>query len=80
MDIDMKSIEKRFIKYNKNNIVLTGEEIEILETYNINYQKCQSISELIYLIENNKDDSNYDDLDWVESSLAEFNYYHNTNK
>lgn len=74
------NIEKRFIKYNKNNIILTGEQIEILDEYNIDYTKCKSISELIFLIEKNIDDDNYNDLDYVSSSLAEFNYYHNTNK
>lgn len=74
------NVEKRFIKYNKNNIVLTGEQIEILDEYGIDYTKCKSINELIFLIERNIDDDNYNDLDYVSSSLAEFNYYHNTNK
>ncbi len=77
MDNDM---EKRFIKYNKNNIVLTGEQIEILDAYNIDYTKCKSINELIFLIERSIDDDNYNDLDYVSSCLAEFNYYHNTKK
>ena len=38
------------------------------------------MTELINLIERNIDDDNYDDLDWLSQSLAEFNYYHNTNK
>lgn len=80
MNIDMNEIENRFTKYQKNDIYLTGEQIDILNEYGIDYDKCNSISELIYLIESNKDDDNYDDLDWVQSNLAEFNYYHNTNK
>jgi len=76
----MNEIENRFTKYHKNDIYLTGEQIDILNEYNINYVNCNSINELIYLIEKNKDDDNYDDLDWVQSNLAEFNYYHNTNK
>lgn len=80
MDINMNEIENRFTKYHKNDIYLTGEQIDILNEYNINYVNCNSINELIYLIEKNKDDDNYDDLDWVQSNLAEFNYYHNTNK
>ncbi len=80
MDIDMKEIENRFIKYRHNNIVLTGEQIDILQKYNIDYQKCQTINEVINLIERKKDDDNYDQLDWVCEQLAEFNYYHNTNK
>lgn len=80
MDIDMAELQKRFITYNKNNICLTGEQQEILDTYNIHYEYCKSINELINLIEINKDDDNYDELDWVQLNLSEFNYYHNTNK
>ena len=80
MDIDMKEIENRFIKYQNKGIVLTGEQVDILEENNIDYKSCSSITELISLIERNKDDSNYEDLDWVQMNLAEFNYYHNTNK
>lgn len=80
MDIDMNKIENNFIKYRKNNIYLTGEQIDILNSYNIDYNSCLSINELIYLIERNKNDDNYDELDWVETNLSEFNYYHNVNK
>lgn len=80
MDIDMNKIENNFIKYRKNNIYLTGEQIDILNSHNIDYNSCLSINELIYLIERNKNDDNYDELDWVETNLSEFNYYHNVNK
>lgn len=80
MDININELENNFIKYNHKNIVLTGKEIDILTNYNIAYQECNSINELIYLIEINKDDDNYDELDWVQTNLAEYNYYHNTNK
>lgn len=80
MEFDIEQAQKRFISYNKKDIYLTGEQIEILDNYNIEYQNCNSISELINLIERSKDDDNYDELDWVQSELAEFNYYHNTNK
>ena len=77
LDID---INKNFIIYNTNDIYLTEEQVDILNFYNIDYRKCKSVSELISLIERNKDDDNYDDLDWVSSNLSDFNYYHNTNK
>ena len=79
MDFDINEIEKRFIKYNKNGIYLTGEQIDILNQYNIDYKSCKSINELISLIDRLKDDDNYEDLDWVQLNLSEFNYYHNTN-
>lgn len=80
MDIDISEIENRFISYNKNGIYLTGEQVDVLNSYNIDYSKCKSITELINLIERYKDDDNYDELDWVQSNLSEFNYYHNINK
>ncbi len=80
MDFNIEEIENRFIKFSKNGIYLTGEQIDTLEKYNINYEKCKSISELINLIEQYKDDDNYDELDWVQTNLSDFNYYHNTNK
>lgn len=79
MEMDEEAL-KRFIKYQKKGIILTGEEIDILDAYGIDYTKCISVNELISLIERSKDDSNFDDLDWVEANLAEFNYYHNTHK
>lgn len=80
MEFDLDSIEKNFIEYSSNNIYLTKEQVDILDMYNIDYRKCKSITELINLIERNKDNDNYEDLDWVSSNLSEFNYYHNTNK
>ena len=80
MDFDIKEIEKNFVAYSKNNIYLTGEQIEVLNNYCIDYTTCKSITELISLIERYKDDDNYDELDWIQSNLSEFNYYHNTNK
>lgn len=80
MDIDMNEIEKRFIQYNKNNIYLTGEQMDILERYKIDYKSCKSINELIYLIDCFKGDDNFDDLDWIQMNLSEFSYYYNTNK
>lgn len=80
MDINMAELENRFIKYQKNDIFLTGEQIDILTQYGIDYENCKTINELLFLIERYKDDDNYDDLDWVQINLSEFNYYHNTNK
>ena len=80
MDFDIKEVEKRFITYSKNNIYLTGEQVEVLNNYSIDYTKCKTITELINLIERYKDDDNFDELDWVQTNLSEFNYYHNTNK
>lgn len=80
MDFNLEEAENRFIKYSKNGIYLTGEQIDTLDKYCIDYTRCKSINELIHLIDQYKDDDNYDELDWVQTNLSEFNYYHNVNK
>ena len=80
MDFNLEEAENRFIKYSINGIYLTGEQIDTLDKYSIDYTKCKSINELITLIDQYKDADNYDELDWVQTNLSEFNYYYNVNK
>lgn len=67
----------------ENGILLTKKEKEILDRFQISYQQCGSLKEIIFLIEEifNEDDSlDLEELDLVSSSLAERDYYQNTNK
>lgn len=70
------------LKLNKINdkLYLTNKEIEVLDKYEINYNT--SIDLLMYEIDEILNDSLDDlsDLEEVSNSIAEFNYYHNTNK
>jgi len=70
------------LKLNKINdkLYLTNKEIEVLDKYEINYNT--SIDLLMYEIDEILNDSLGDlsDLEEVSNSIAEFNYYHNTNK
>ena len=70
------------LKLNKINdkLYLTNKEIEVLDKYEINYKT--SIDLLMYEIDEILNDSLGDlsDLEEVSNSIAEFNYYHNTNK
>lgn len=62
-------------------IMLTNQEIEVLNRYQIPYQKCISLKEIIFEIEEvipDLDDS--EELDYISSLLAERDYYQNTNK
>ena len=64
-----------------NGLLLTNREIEILDRYNINYKKCISLKEVIYLIEeiiNEEEDST--ELELISQSISERDYYQNTNK
>lgn len=82
----MESLEeefnKRSIKKRSNGIYLSDEQIEILNRYDFDYRKYNSINSLLFDIEDYLNDSysDLDDLEYVSKSISEFNYYHNTNK
>lgn len=66
-----------------NGLMLTNGEISVLKRFNINYMKCTSLKELLYNIElvlREEDDDGLDELDFVASTIAERDYYQNTNK
>lgn len=64
-----------------NGILLTNYEISVLNKYKINYKNCSSLKDVIFLIEKNL--SEYDeleDLEEISQTIAERDYYVNTNK
>ena len=68
------------LKLNKinDNLYLTNKEIEVLDRYDIDYHT--SIEELMFNLDEILNENDYEDLEEVSNSIAEFNYYHNTNK
>lgn len=85
VDIDelcnLNGIEDNMHNIKYNGFMLSNSQIEVLNRYNIDYQKYASISGLICEIEdilNNEED--FEDLEKLSLELAEFNYYQNTNK
>lgn len=80
-DKDLYATENDFhIKH--NNFYITKKQIEILDKYDININNYTNIESLLFDIEEYLNDSFEEspDLEWVSESLAEFNYYNNTNK
>lgn len=72
--------QNKFIKVN-DKITLKESQIEILKKYQIPYETCNSINEIIYLVEEILEtDSNIEDLENVSTSLSEFDYYNNYRK
>lgn len=66
-----------------NGLMLTNGEISILKRFGIDYAKCLSLKEILYEIESvlqEDDASDLDELDLVAASIAERDYYQNTNK
>lgn len=72
------------LKQVKKNIYLNNREMQILKMYDIDFQNCVDMNDLLFKIDNVLNDlyDNYDieDLEWVSSSISERNYYMNTKK
>ena len=60
--------------------MLTNKEIEVLKKYNIEYEKCINLKELIFYIEDILQEEDLSDLEEIEKSISERDYYENTNK
>lgn len=60
-------------------LYLTKHQIDVLDRYDIDY-KTKSIDELLFEIEDILNYEDNEELDKLSMDLAEFNYYHNTNK
>ena len=63
-----------------NNIFLTQYQIAVLERFHIEYATCNSIQEILFLIDDYLDTDYEEELDEISRSLQEFNYYNYTNK
>lgn len=61
----------------KNKMYLSNNEIKTLEKYNVNYNNYDSLSSLIFDLNEIEGD---DELEQLAIELSEFNYYNNQNK
>ena len=71
------------MNYISNTYALTNREIEVLNKYDIDYKSCVSLKDVLNRIEDvfyTDDDLELDDLEEVSLSIAERDYYQNTNK
>ena len=78
------NIENTQLKTRKNGLLLSDEQINILNNHNINYELYQTLESLIFAIEDYINDvqgyMDITDIDELSKQLAEQNYYNNTNK
>lgn len=76
MDFNSNSLQK------VGCLMLTNKEISVLDRYDINYKNCKSLKEVLFLLEDVISDMDIvdDELDNVSQSIAERDYYQNTNK
>ena len=81
IDEIMESIDFSKNQYQtlKSGIMLTNWEISVLEQYHVPYQKCLSLKEILYEIEEVlQDQDDCLELENVSSSISERDYYQNT--
>ena len=53
--VGLKEYDKNFLKSRKNGLLLTDNQVETLERYNIDAGKCSSMTELMYMIDETLD-------------------------
>lgn len=75
--------EKNKIQTTKQNLFLTNYEIAVLKKYHIDYDNCKTAKEILQRVESiisDLEDLEQEELDQVSMSIAERDYYQNTNK
>lgn len=83
LGIEENDYDKNFLKARKNGLLLTDNQVKILERYNIDPGKCGSTSELLYMIDEateGLDEEEYADLNNIAEVLDERRYYEEINK
>ncbi len=79
MENDLNNVKRDFHK-NYNGIYLTDNEVSILKQRGFEVSRYNSIKDLMFDLEEFLENDTDDELEIVLDSIAEFNYYHNTNK
>ncbi len=79
-DDEIMGKEKSFLKRRENGLMLSDNDIEILERNNINYLEYSNLESLIFAISELLDEEENDELDALNMKLGEYNYYNYTNK
>ena len=78
--MDELNLVKRDFHKDYNWIYLNDAEVNILKNNGINIDNYHSLKQLMFDLENIIDEEENEELEMVLDSIAEFNYYHNTNK
>lgn len=67
--------EKTFLKRRENNLLLSDNDIEILNNNNINYLDYHTLSELLFAITEVLEENVDPQLEELSIKLGEYNYY-----
>ena len=71
--------DNALVKIN-DKVYLTKYQIAVLDRFHIEYNSCNDISEILFLIDDYLDTDFEEELDDIGKSLQEFSYYNFTNK
>ena len=77
------NFEENKFQTTRYNLFLTNYEIAVLKKYHIDYVNCKTAKEILQRVESiisDLDDLEQEKLDQVGMSIAERDYYKNTNK
>ena len=72
--------DKSFLKRRENGLMLSDNDIEILERNEINYLEYSSLQSLIFKIQESLEEIEDDELENLVIKLGEYNYYIYTEK
>ena len=79
-DDEIMGGEKSFLKRRENGLMLSDNDIEILERNGINYLEFSNLQSLIFMIEEALEEEENEELENLNIKLGEYNYYNYTNK
>lgn len=79
-DDEIMGNEKSFLRRRENGLMLSDNDIEILERNDINYLEFSSLEALIFKIQECLEEIEDDELENLNIKLGEYNYYNYTNK
>ena len=71
--------DNTLVKINSK-IYLTNYQIAVLERFHIEYNKCNDIKDILFLIDDYLESDYEEELDELSKNLQEFSYYNYTNK
>lgn len=74
------NIDHDFYIKRKNGLMLKDSQIKILERYHIFYQNYNSLSSLLFEIEEVLNEMPEEELEKISEELSELHYYNETNK
>ncbi len=77
---EIMGTEKSFLKRRENGLMLSDNDIELLDRNGINYLEYHNLQELIFAISEIIEEEENDELDALNMRLGEYNYYNYTEK